>query len=245
MKIILLLIVCTYAHSSYKHHHKRGLTDLDPTGDETEDVPEYDSETPEDHEDQETPVDPELEQTVDFVNDSEREHLQNYKKISEDIKIYEDEYSDCIKDIPDEEYSEAKIEECAGKDLLKVKIDIKYEIMRIISKADSKVRDFFLNLCYIPAADDDVFSKGCDVFESDTLDLIWGGLNFVELIELNKDKYLQEYATLPETTVEDILTELVTFSEEFFELLNEVDNHKEITLLRIKTLIDDRTKLIV
>jgi len=38
---------------------------------------------------------------------------------------------------------------------------------------------------------------------------------------------------------------LRNFSVEFFELLNEIDNHKEITLFRIKTLIDDRTKLIV
>lgn len=70
-------------------------------------------------------------------------------------------------------------------------------------------------------------------------------MNFVELIELNKDKYLQEYATLSEEVVKAIMGELEGFSEEFFELLNEVDNHKEITLLRIKTLIDDRTKLIV
>ena len=35
------------------------------------------------------------------------------------------------------------------------------------------------------------------------------------------------------------------FAIEFFELLDEIDSHKEITLLRIKTLIDDRTRSIV
>ena len=37
------------------------------------------------------------------------------------------------------------------------------------------------------------------------------------------------------------MEEFTVFSEEFFELLDEIDNHKEVTLLRIKNLIDDRT----
>lgn len=42
-----------------------------------------------------------------------------------------------------------------------------------------------------------------------------------------------------------ILEQIENFAAEFFELLDEVDSHKEVTLLRIKTLIDDRTKAIV
>lgn len=34
------------------------------------------------------------------------------------------------------------------------------------------------------------------------------------------------------------------FAHEFFELMDEVDSHKEVTLLRLKTLIDDRTRAI-
>ena len=81
--------------------------------------------------------------------------------------------------------------------------------------------------------------------ERDTLDLMWGGMNFVEILQLNIDKYILEYGTLPEDTFNTIMELLRNFSVEFFELLNEIDNHKEITLFRIKTLIDDRTKLIV
>lgn len=40
------------------------------------------------------------------------------------------------------------------------------------------------------------------------------------------------------------MAELKNFRNEFFDLINEVDDHKEVTLLRIKTLIDDRTSLI-
>jgi len=40
------------------------------------------------------------------------------------------------------------------------------------------------------------------------------------------------------------MVELENFRNEFFDLINEVDDHKEVTLLRIKTLIDDRTALI-
>ncbi len=35
------------------------------------------------------------------------------------------------------------------------------------------------------------------------------------------------------------------FSTEYFELLDEIDNHKEITLLRLKAIVDDRTKLVL
>ena len=75
--------------------------------------------------------------------------------------------------------------------------------------------------------------------------MLWGGLDFIPLLETNKNKYLNEWATLPKPTFETIIELLENFSAEFFELLDEVDNHKEITLLRIKTLIDDRTKIII
>ena len=38
---------------------------------------------------------------------------------------------------------------------------------------------------------------------------------------------------------------LTDFSKEFFELIDEIDAHKEVTIMKLKTLIDDRNKLIL
>lgn len=46
-------------------------------------------------------------------------------------------------------------------------------------------------------------------------------------------------------TFNEITEQMDNFAIEFFELLDEIDSHKEITLLRIKTLIDDRTRAII
>lgn len=43
---------------------------------------------------------------IHFEDDSEGEHLRNFKKISDDLKIIEQAYASCIRDIPDSEYTE-------------------------------------------------------------------------------------------------------------------------------------------
>lgn len=50
---------------------------------------------------------------------------------------------------------------------------------------------------------------------------------------------------MPKPLFKHIRENLIAFATEFFELVDEVHNHKEVTILRLKTLIDDRTKLIV
>lgn len=42
----------------------------------------------------------------------------------------------------------------------------------------------------------------------------------------------------------DIAEQLENFAVEFFELLDEIDAHKEVTLLRLHTLYNDRVKVI-
>ena len=46
-------------------------------------------------------------------------------------------------------------------------------------------------------------------------------------------------------TFKHLLEKFQNFATEFFELLDEVDSHKEVTLLRLKELIDDRTKIVM
>ena len=182
---------------------------------------------------------------VSFEDTSETQHMQNFKRISADLKTYEDEYLDCIKAIPDDKYSQNRIDECLGPNFIKVMLDIKYETMRVISKADARVKYFFLHNCYEKAGTDEKYAKACDLFESDVLDLMWNGFDFVKLTELNRRKYTYDYATMDVMEFKTILSLLEPVRNEFFELFNEIFAHKQVTLLRIKTLIDDRTKIIV
>jgi hypothetical protein len=186
-----------------------------------------------------------LPDAINFVDNSEQEHMRNFKKISSDLKIYEEEYSACIKEIPDSEYSEDKIDECVGKNFIKVILDIKYETLKVMARADTKLRQFFIHSCYMPAGTEEEFSVGCDNMERDTLDLLWNGLDFVQLLELNREKYLVEYGKVSREAFKAVIAELTDFSKEFFEILDEIDSHKEVTILRLKTLIDDRTKLLL
>lgn len=182
---------------------------------------------------------------VNFEEYSESEHMQSYKKIAEDMKVYEDEYTACIREIPDSSYTEESLDECLGKNFIKVTLDLKYIILKVMAKADTKVRSIFINDCYAAAGTDERFSTACDLLERDVLDMLWNGLDFVGLMDLNKSKYIDEWGDMPEGTYEVIFNELSKLSKEFFELMDELDSHKEITILRIKTLIDDRTKLIL
>lgn len=182
---------------------------------------------------------------VEFHDFSEAEHMRAYKKISADMKVYEDEYSACIREIPDSGYTEEALDECLGKNFIKVTLDLKYIILKVMAKADTKVRQTFIEHCYNDAGVNEQFSTACDLLERDILDMLWNGLDFLGLVDLNKHKYLLEWGEMPEETYQTLVEELSKLSKAFFELLDELDSHKELTVLRIKTLIDDRTKLIL
>lgn len=181
---------------------------------------------------------------INFESNSEEERMQNYRRITYDLKVYEDEYTNCITEIPSALYSDDSVDACTGRDMVKVGLDIKYVTMRTMSKMDSKIKQLFVERCFQPHIHDEIILAGCDVMERDALTLMWTGLNFYQLIEANKQKYLYEYSRVPYNLYEEILAELTNFGGEFFELINEIDNHKEVTILRLKTLIADRWKLV-
>ena len=182
---------------------------------------------------------------INFESGSEQEHLENFNKISRDIKVFEDEYKECINNIHDQVFTEEEIEECVGKDFKKVILDIKYETLKILSRGDARTKEFFLEYCYKPAGTNEQFATACDVMEKDVLDLLWNAMDFVQICRLNEDKYLSVISAMPRHSFEEIMNNLTEFSAELFELLDEVDSHKEVLILRLKTLIDDRTKLII
>ena len=42
---------------------------------------------------------------IEFEEDNEEEHLKNFKKISDDLKVYEEEFIKCLEKIPDSSYT--------------------------------------------------------------------------------------------------------------------------------------------
>lgn len=186
----------------------------------------------------------EEEGVISFDMGDEKENLRNFKKISEDLQEYEDDYIKCITNIKDDDYTQEAIDECIGKDYVKIILDIKYESMKIMSKAETKLRDFFIKNCYSEAGVDPSFSMACDILEHDVLDFMWNGLNFKKLVEINRRKYSEEYGEIPKKTMKKIIKFLDVFGEEFFKLLNEVDDHKEMAILHLKDAIEERIKVI-
>lgn len=63
--------------------------------------------------------------------------------------------------------------------------------MKLLSRGDAKIRDIMIDLCYVPAGEDEVKSLACDLLEKDALDLLWSSLKFTEIIIANKEKYLE------------------------------------------------------
>ena len=185
------------------------------------------------------------EDLIEFESGSEEEHMRNFNKISRDLKTFEEEYKECINNIHDQVFTEEEIEECVGKDFRKVILDIKYETLKIISRGDARLKEYFLEFCYKPAGTNEQFATACDIMEKDVLDMLWNAMDFVEIVRLNEDKYLSVISAMPRSNFELIMNHMTEFSHEFFELMDEVDTHKEVTILRLKTLIDDRTKIII
>ena len=180
---------------------------------------------------------------IEFRTLSEEEKMQNYRRVNYDLKVYEDEYTNCITEIPADGFSQDAVDACTGRDMIKVALDIKYVTMRTMSKMDSRIKELFVHNCFQPHLHDEITAVGCDIMERDALNLMWAGLNFFLIIEANKQKYLFDYAKLPYDLFQSLLDELKLIGAEFFELINEIDNHKEVTILRLKTLVEDRFSL--
>lgn len=99
--------------------------------------------------------------------------------------------------------------------------------------------------CYVEAGEDEVKSNACDLVERDVLEALWKGLPFHRILKVNTNKYMNVEGEMENHTLTVLSEVFDNFAIEFFELLDEIDSHKDVTLLRLKQLIDDRTKTIV
>lgn len=174
-----------------------------------------------------------------------KDHLRSFKQISENTINFEDDYISCLNDIKDDEYNQNHVDECVGKEFMKVVMDVRYESMKVMSKSETKLKDFFIKHCYSLAGVDPIYTNACDILERDVLDFMWNGINFVKIVEINRWKYMYEYAEMPKATLKHIVAYLKLFAGEFFTLLNEVDAHKEKTIMRIQAMIKERSEILL
>ena len=122
---------------------------------------------------------------------------------------------------------------------------MKYEIMKIMSKGDQTVREIMIYFCYVIAEEDEVSSNACDLVERDILEALWKGLPFHRILKVNNSKYMNVEGEMENDIYIQLSEVFDNFAIEFFELMDEIDTHKDVTLLRLKQVIDDKTKAIV
>ena len=180
-----------------------------------------------------------------IIGGNEAQHMRNFKKIAREIQEMENSYKDCLQEISPNDFSEVKVNECVGKDFQSLLDDLDYLDKKLIAKFEKRIRNLFIEQCYKPAGLNEVFSSACDLLEKDCLNILWEELNFVKLLTNNKDKYIFEYAKLDEKVFDIILDFLTPIHNEFWELTTEAWNHKDLTIVRIKKYIDERTQSIV
>lgn len=171
-------------------------------------------------------------------------HMQNFKRITEDVKDIEDRFRDCIKRIPWLDYTSDAVEECVGLEYSSVASEIDFERRKLISRGESQIRDVMLELCYKNSTSE-VNLLGCDLMEKDALKLLWMDLNFHSTLQVNRVKYLFEHGKIEVETFDRIQALFEQLYSQIEELRNECDNHKKITIVRLKEYIDTRSKEIV
>lgn len=172
-------------------------------------------------------------------------HDANYIKIADDLKRYEDAYSDCINVLSENDFSDETVEACVGINYNYVYDDIDYEKSKLLARADSAVRDFLIQNCYTVAGVDLVMSNACDLVESDAINLLWNELNFAALLDYHRNKYLFEHAFLQEGVFNTIVEQFKTIWNETSSLLTELYDHRRLTVTHLEDLISRRTSEIL
>jgi hypothetical protein len=181
---------------------------------------------------------------VNIDSNSDTEHNRNYVKISSDLKTYEDAYKACIDNLSDNDFSQEDIEKCVGVDYQFVYDDIDFEKRKILSRADNAVRTAMIVICYNAAGPDLVMDNACDLIQRDALELMWTELNFEIIIEYHREKYVFIHSKLPESLFSEVINRFKDIYSELSQLIEELYSHRDLTIMRIKKDIDERTALI-
>lgn len=175
------------------------------------------------------------------LNISPLNHDANYILIAAELKAYEDAYSTCINALSDNDFSDETVDNCVGINYNYVYDDCDYEKSKILARADSALRDFMIQNCYTSAGVDLVMSNACDLIETDAINLLWNELDFGALLDYHRNKYLFEYSYINETIFNTLVGEFQSVFNETNSLLQEMYDHRELTVAHLEDLISRRT----
>ena len=104
------------------------------------------------------------------------------------------------------------------------------------------MRSIIIHTCYLHAGEDPILSDACDLFEKDSNTLLWNSLDYTDMMNFNKHKYTFIYEKMPEHIFDEMMEHFKPIKESLDELLDEVEEHRMITISRIKDHVEKRTK---
>lgn len=171
--------------------------------------------------------------------------MKDLKRIADHSNDQERIYTDCINEIPDENFDSELITECIGKQSIYILNDFDHLIKSVYSYFEIAIKEFIQLKCFKEAGTDFDYQKACTVFQTDVLDFLWNDLRIDDSIDVNKVKYLFEIVKLPEDKFFELHNYLKEISEHLYNLVDEAINHRDLTVERIQRLIKEKTVAIM
>ena len=196
----------------------------------------------EEGEEEESPIDEEQEVEENAALETEDDLERVYKKISETLKLYENAYQQCIDNIPDKFYNAVTVTECVGENYSLLIDDLDYEKRKLLSMIELKIRDSMLLNCYQQSEGNLENAKGCDLVEQDTIRMLWKELDYPRLLNVNRSKYENLHAQMESNLFGLNIEALKPTFERLDKLLEELYDHRMITIANVKIYIDGRTE---
>jgi hypothetical protein len=179
-----------------------------------------------------------------FIGD-EFVHLRTYKRIGGDFEKFMEKYRGCMENYADESFTEETINGCVGFRFSRFLNDIDFEIKKILARVEDSIRNLFSVHCYDMFPDDYEKLLDCEILEKDTIDLMWQNLNFYDTTNGHKEKYLVNEGHLPLDVYKELRLGLKSIYEQTDELYNEIYDHRKISLYRLKSYINARSRVIL
>lgn len=182
--------------------------------------------------------------TDNYVVGDKEAHAKRFRKISDDLQLIQKHYLKCLNNLSDNSFEETTIDECVGKNYSTISHDMHYFKEKILATVDNHIRANFVELCY-EAAEDEIMLQSCDLFEKDTLDVLWAGLNIHKVAYINRSKYLDNEGVVPEHIFKKLVARFEKVYAELGEILKEIKDHHMVIIEEVKKAVEERSKLIV
>lgn len=99
-----------------------------------------------------------------------------------------------------------------------------------------------MHQCYLRAGEDTRESDACDLLYYDIKKLLWNQLDFDEMVEFNHERYTFVNGRMNEYRFAHLMSQIKELKEALTELMDEMNAHKDILMVEIKSYIDRRTK---